>query len=90
MIGRVRAWLGERRRKRAAIERALAEFRRTRGTAPIGAHVLRLEEEEAIVRVMYVTNHIPPNRAWFAVPRTGANVRELAFEDVAAIESPWR
>ena len=90
MIGRVRTWLDERRRKRSAIVRALAEFRRTRGTAPIGAHVLRFEEDGAIIRVMYMTNHIPPDRAWFAVPRTGANVRELAFEDIAAIESPWR
>src|SRR5215467_9474693 len=90
MMGRVRAWLDERRRKRAAIERALAEFRKTRGTVPIGAHVLRLEEDEAIVRVMYMTDHVPPDRAWFAVPRSGANVRELAFEDIAAIESPWR
>ena len=76
--------------KRAAIERALAEFRMTRGWAPIGAYVLRLEEDEAIVRVMYMTNHRPPDRAWFAVLRTGAAVRELGFEDVAAIESPWR
>ena len=82
--------MNKRRWKRAAIERALAEFRRTRGTAPIGAHVLRLEEDEAIVRVMYMTNHIPPERAWFAVRRTGAAVRELGFEDVTGIESPWR
>jgi hypothetical protein len=47
-IGCVRAWLDKRRQKRAAIERALAEFRRTRGRAPIGAHVLRLEEDEAM------------------------------------------
>ena len=56
----------------------------------IGAYVLRLEEDEAIVRVMYMTNHRPPDRAWFAVPWTGAAIRELGFEDVAAIESPWR
>jgi hypothetical protein len=90
MIDCARAWLDKRRRKRAAIERALAEFRMTRGRAPIGAYVLRLEEDEAIVRVMYMTNNRPPDRAWFAVPRTGAAVRELGFEDVAAIESPWR
>ena len=89
-IGCARAWLDKRRWKRAAIERALAEFRRTRGLAPIGAHVLRLEENEAIVRVMYMTNHIPPDRAWFVVPRTGGAVRELGFKEVAAIESPWR
>jgi hypothetical protein len=39
---------------------------------------------------MYMTNHIPPDRAWFVVPRTGGAVRELGFKEVAAIESPWR
>jgi hypothetical protein len=79
-VGCVRALLNKRHRKRAAIERALAEFRGTWGRAPIGAHILRLEVDEAIVRVMYMTDHIPPDRAWFAIPRIGAAVRELRFE----------
>lgn len=56
----------------------------------MGAHVLRLDRDEAVVRVMYMTDHIPPNRAWFAVPTVDGVVRELAFEDVASLESPWR
>lgn len=56
----------------------------------MGAHVLRLGPEETIVRVMYLTHHIPPDRAWFAVSTTTGAVRELAFNDVANLESPWR
>jgi hypothetical protein len=86
----LRNWLDERRRKQAVIDRAIEEFRRTRGTLPMGAHVLRLDQDEAIVRVMYMTNRIPPGRAWFAVPASGAAIRELAFQEVAGIESAWR
>jgi hypothetical protein len=82
--------MAERRRKAELMKRALAEFRRTRVEVPMGAHVLRLDGDEAIVRVMYMTDHIPPDRAWFAVPRVGGLVRELAFDDVASLESPWR
>jgi hypothetical protein len=80
----------EQQRKRAAVERALEAFRERRREPPMGAHVLRIDEDVAVVRVMYLTDHIPPDRAWFAVPATGP-VRELAFEDVAALEpGPWR
>ena len=90
MLGRLRAWRVERRRKEAAIRRALQEFRDKRGFAAVGAHVLRLDPEETIVRVMYLTNHIPLDRAWFAISNTTGVVRELAFHDVANLESPWR
>jgi hypothetical protein len=90
MLARMRAWRAERRRKEAAIRHALQEFRDMRGFTPIGAHVLRLDPEETIVRVMYLTNHIPPDRAWFAISNTTGAVRELAFHDVANLESPWR
>ncbi len=33
----------------------------------MGAHVLRLDANEAVVRVMYISDHIPPDRAWYAV-----------------------
>jgi hypothetical protein len=79
-----------RRQKHQVMARAIDEFHRTRGLAPMGAHVLRIDGDEAIVRVMYMTDHIPPARAWFAVPKTGAAVRELSFEDVASLETPWR
>ena len=54
------------------------------------AHVLRIDAGEAIVRVMLLTDHIPPDRAWFAVSLAGAGIRELSFGDVAGIEGPWR
>jgi hypothetical protein len=76
--------------KHEALERAVAEFRRTHGAQPMGAHLLRLEPAEAIVRVMYMTDHVPPDRAWYAVSRPGPTVRELPFEAVASLESPWR
>ena len=90
MLARLGAWRVERRRKDGAIRRALQVFRERRGVAPMGAHVLRLTPEEAIVRVMYLTNHIPPDRAWFAISIITGEVRELAFKDVAELESPWR
>ena len=55
----------------------------------MGAHVLRLDANEAVVRVMYISDHIP-DRAWYAVSRGDCTVRELSFDDVAGIESPWR
>lgn len=92
MLTRLRTWLAARRTmqlaKQHAVAQALAEFRRTRDMPPMGAHVLRLDAGETIVRVMFLTNHIPPDRAWFAVSQTG--VRELSFDDVAPLESPWR
>lgn len=90
MLGRVKAWLQERHSKQAAIERALGTFRETRGAVPMGGFVLRHDPRQTIVRVMYMTDHIPPNRAWFAVPRDDSEVRELSFDDVAHLESPWR
>jgi hypothetical protein len=90
MFARLRAWRVERRRKEGAIRRAVQEFRERRGFAPLGAHVLPLDPQSTIVRVMYMTNHIPPNRAWFAISNTTGAVRELAFTDVADLESPWR
>jgi hypothetical protein len=89
VLARLRAWRVERQRKDTAIRRALQEFRAKRGLAPMGAHVLRLGSEETIVRVMYLTHHIPADRAWFAVSTTTGAVRELAFNDVANLESPW-
>jgi hypothetical protein len=92
MLKRLRTWLTERKRKETesaqAIELALAEFRRTWEVPAMGAHVLRLGEDEAIVRVMYMTTHIPPDRAWFAVSASG--VRSLTYEEVAHLEGPWR
>ena len=101
MFDRVRAWFDERRRRhrvrteererrRIAIERAVDTFHRTRQVASMGAFVLRSDANEVIVRVMYLTNHIPPDRAWFAVPTNGNPCRELLYDDVASMEGPWR
>jgi len=79
MLARLKAWRTERRRKDAAIRRALQEFRERRDFAPMSAHVLRRGPEETIVRVMYLTNHIPPDRAWFAISNTTGDARELAL-----------
>jgi hypothetical protein len=80
----------ESRWKQTAIERALSAFRETRQAEPMGAHVLRLGEDEAIVRVMVMAGHIPPDRVWFAVRRDGTAPRELTYTDVASLEGPWR
>jgi hypothetical protein len=103
VFSRLRARLAEWRRKQAeqaaqraieqaAIDRALERFRATRGTDPMGAHVLGRRSGDVIVRVMYLTDHIPPDRAWYAVPEIDAAgaVRELSFAEVADLETPWR
>ena len=79
-----------RRRKQAAIRLALVKFRARHSAIPMGGHVLLLGPRETIVRVMFFTDHIPPDRAWFAVSETGDTVRELAFNRVAHLETPWR
>lgn len=86
----IRARRAERRRKDSAIRRAIEEFRARRGFAPMGAHVLHLAPQEAIVRVMYMAGRKPPDRAWFAVAEGGGAVRELTFDEVASLETPWR
>jgi hypothetical protein len=90
MLARLRAWRAERRRRDEAIRRAVKAFREIRGFAPMGSHVLRVDPEQTIVRVMYMTNRKPPDRAWFAVSQTDAGIRELTFDDVAHLETPWR
>ena len=90
LFERFRAWQDHRRWHRLACERALAEFALTHAERTVGAHVLRLGAQEAVVRVMYANGRIPLGRCWYAVPRDGGAVRELSFEDVALMESPWR
>jgi hypothetical protein len=90
MLARIRAWRVERRRKDRAVRRAVREFHVRRGFAPTGGHVLRVDPKHVIVRVMYMTDHIPPDRAWFAVSQEDDEVRELTFTDVAHLETPWR
>jgi len=86
----LRTYRAERRRKEGAIRRALVELHRRRGFAPIGGHVLRLDPRETIVRVMYMTDRRPPDRAWFALSEVSGTIRELTFDDVAELETPWR
>ena len=66
-------------------------FEKLHGAQPvIGSHVLSSNSKETIVRVMYMAGRIPPDRAWFVVPQDGGEVRELPFDAVAELESPWR
>ncbi len=90
MRERLRIRRATRRREEAAIRRAVDHFEASRGVRAMGGHVLRLDDHEAIVRVMYLTDHVPPDRAWFTVSADGDAVRELSFDDVRALESPWR
>lgn len=87
---RLRNWRNGKRVQRVACERALAEFARTNGKPPMGAHVLRIDAREAVVRVMFMAGRIPAERCWYLVPSDGGAVRVLTFDDVASIESPWR
>src|ERR1051325_9733385 len=77
LIANIRRYVAlrkERRTTREAIERlkdvaaarAGRHFEATRGRAAMGGHVLAVGPEEIVVRVMYFTDHIPPDRAWFA------------------------
>jgi len=90
MLARWKAWRSQRRHRVRAVRLAVQRFREMRGLIPIGGHVLRLDPQTIIVRVMYVTYHIPPNRTWFAVAEIDGPVRELTFNDVAHLELPWR
>ena len=90
LIANIRRYLALRKERRAAREaiehlkaaagaRACRHFEASRGREAMGAHVLAVRPEEIVVRVMYLTDHIPPDRAWFAVPRDGVGPpRELA------------
>jgi hypothetical protein len=53
-------------------------------------YVLYRDPREIVVRVTFLTNHIPPDRAWFVVSELDGSVRELLFDEVAHWESPWR
>ena len=70
MIHRLRAWLDERRRRHRlrveermrrdlAMSRAVEEFQRIHKRDAMGAHVLRSDGDQVIVRVMYMTNPHP-------------------------------
>ena len=90
MLTRWKARRSLQHRRDRAVRLAVRQFRETRGLTPMGAHVLRLDPQPAIVRVMFMTDHIPPDRTWFAVAEVDGSVRELVFNDVADLELPWR
>ena len=101
MFARLRAWLDARRKLRIerhtalrgselAMHKATICFQKLHDSRPIGSHVLCANSKETIVRVMYMADCIPPRRAWFAVPQDGGEIRELSFDAVAELESPWR
>jgi len=92
MLKRLRARRVARRRGQdanaRAVELAVAAFSRTHSVAPMGAQVLRIDNDEAVVRVMFLTTHLPPDRAWYSISAGG--VRALSYDDVAHLERPWR
>jgi hypothetical protein len=90
MFELIRNWLAARRHREVAIQRALQHFELSRGIRPMRGHVLHTNFHEVIVRVMFFTNHIPPDRAWYAVSLADETIRELTYDDVEALESPWR
>jgi len=56
----------------------------------MSCHVLRDTADEIVVRVMYVADRVPPNRAWYSW-RNDGSIAELGFADVEHIETgPWR
>ncbi|WP_198086828.1 hypothetical protein [Variovorax sp. E3] len=56
----------------------------------MGAHVLRIDAKEAVVRVMYAAGRVPPERCWYLVSDDNTAIRALSFDDVKLLESPWR
>lgn len=90
MLDGVRNWLKIRQRKAAAVEVAVRTFEAQRKLRAMGGCVLRIDETQAIVRVMFVGNRKPPERAWYAVRSANGEVTELASDQVAEIETPWR
>jgi len=56
----------------------------------MNAYILYRGPHETVVRDTFLTNHIPPDRAWFVVSELDGSVGELSFDDVADWESPWR
>jgi hypothetical protein len=90
MLDGARTWLKIRRRKSAAVEVAVRTFEAQRKLRAMGGCVLRIDETQAIVRVMFEGNRKPPERAWYAVHSANGDVTELAFDQVAEIETAWR
>ena len=86
VITRIRSWIDRRSRKKTAIARAVQEFKRRTGKPSVWAYVLRIDEKSAIVGVAYDSGGRPAARTWFEVRE--AEIRELAFEDVAGMETP--
>lgn len=90
MLGRLRRLRARRQRERTAVRRALRAFRSSRGTAPLTAHVLHMDARETVVRVAYMTDRVPPDRAWYVISEDDHSAREVAFGDVAHWETVWR
>lgn len=51
--------------------------------------VLAGANDDYVVRVMYMTNHVPPDRAWFRLQHD--SISELSFDEVKHIDTvAWR
>jgi hypothetical protein len=49
-----------------------------------------MDARETVVRVAYMTDRVPPDRAWYVISEDDHSAREVAFGDVAHWETVWR
>jgi hypothetical protein len=98
VLERMQRWLGARRwklearqRKKVAIRRACEAFEKSRGIVPMNGYVIHAGEGRTIVRIMYSSDRIPPDRTWFAVPDDGSSARELDADEALKFDKAlWR
>jgi hypothetical protein len=64
-------------------------FRATYNRQPMAAYVVRRDVNQVVVRVMYHTHYVPPDRAWFLVSDRQGAVRELSQAD-SGDTATWR
>lgn len=90
----IQIWHKQRQTKQMAISCAIQQFCATHPDyvpQRLSGFVLHVDQQKTIVRLMYITSHVPPERAWFAVSHTDHKVHELTWDNVKAYEiSPWR
>ena len=89
LLGWVRERRERSRRDAIAIQRSLRRFAAGPQRSAAGATIVRRDTDYVIVRVMYVTDRIPPERVWYLVPDDGAELRELS-RDEAGDTAVWR
>ncbi len=91
MITRIQRYLGERRKVRHAVDRAVSCFEQTgqkRKALRSQCVVIYSDADKSVVRVCY-GGATPPNRAFFEVHAAG-QITEITFQDAQAYgEQRW-